>query len=53
MRNRIARLAISGAIVALVAGPLAGTAGATYCNPQVGVVCVVVDTVCMHGKLCQ
>jgi hypothetical protein len=53
MRNRIARVTLGAGLLLLATAPLGGTAQATYCNPNLGPVCVVVDTVCLHGKLCQ
>jgi len=52
MKRRLAALALAAAALS-AAGPLAGSAQAAACNPNIPFACLVVDTVCMHGKLCQ
>jgi hypothetical protein len=47
------RIALAATSLALVAAPLAGTSHATACNPNVPFACLVVDTVCGDGRLCQ
>jgi hypothetical protein len=47
------RLALIATVAALVAAPLAATSQATACNPEIPGACLVVDVVCMHGRLCQ
>ena len=47
------RLLLAASAVSLVAAPFTATSNATACNPNVPLACFVVDTVCMHGRLCQ
>lgn len=52
MKRRLAALALAAAALA-TAGPLTSSAQAVACNPNVPFACLVVDTVCLHGRLCQ
>jgi hypothetical protein len=46
VRNRLVRLALGGAVVALVTAPLTGTSSAMVCAPDFQFVCTTIATVC-------
>lgn len=54
MKNRLARVALGGALVVLATSPLTGTSSAMACAPGFEVVCTTLGTVChtLGEKIC-